>query len=448
MSNKLQMQFGSKQKLFIFISLIFIGWFLYNIHPKTLATESDTGSYGRNNFNYEGYINVVYDYQTPIPINPQFESLFRNSLIPHPTEIIPLYPGAQPVCQTTGSDPEECQSVISSFQKQAPPNSIWDEYLVSASSESIDKWYQDYFSSSGWLFYGLSNITEIPENMTFVNRNYVICTSQNRAIVASYTSFGSYNTDKKVLVLTLSTVSDPQAQSGLVKHCGGLFNQCQVLDSETEKIRGQLKKDITQQNEVNICDATLCERGFQPFSFEELAVIDDVLEILPECTKTLMRQPTLTICGVTDASDMCVDKLKVYAHGTDETQGKKIIVCNSRWESRSEKVAGYRFIGEGQEFKKEVLLHELGHALHSNIRFADSFQKEWFKAARYKYCIPLFGCFADTPFPTDYAQTDIGEDIAESFRLYVTQPDYLKSGFQERYTFLKDNVFCGNEYQR
>lgn len=312
----------------------------------------------------DSFINITYDYRTPIPINPQYEHLFLNSQLPQPAEVFPAYPGAQSVCETTGSTPEECQSVISTFQKQAPPDSTWAEYLVSGSNEAIDKWYQDYFSSSGWLYYGLSNIAGIPQNMSFANRNYVTCTSENRAIVASYTSFGSADKEQKILVLTLTAVGDPQAQSGLVNHCGGIFNQCQTPDAESEKIREQVKQDIAQQNGIFLCDATLCEKGFQPFNLDELVVIDAVLETLPVCTKTLMRQPTLTVCGVTDATDMCADKLKVYAHGTDEAQGKKITVCDSRWDIKSEKVAGYRYLGEGQEFKKEVLLHELGHALH------------------------------------------------------------------------------------
>ncbi len=48
--------------------------------------------------------------------------------------------------------------------------------------------------------------------------------------------------------------------------------------------------------------------------------------------------------------------------------------------------------------------------------------------------------------PTIYGQSNFSEDFAESVRLYVTQPQLLKESSQNRYYFLKQNVFCNYEY--
>jgi len=49
--------------------------------------------------------------------------------------------------------------------------------------------------------------------------------------------------------------------------------------------------------------------------------------------------------------------------------------------------------------------------------------------------------------PTDYGKTDPAEDMSESVMMYVYDPQKLKSSSALRYTYIKDQMFGGVEYE-
>ena len=91
---------------------------------------------------------------------------------------------------------------------------------------------------------------------------------------------------------------------------------------------------------------------------------------------------------------------------------------------------------EGQEGMLDTLVHEIGHNVHQNILEHDPEKaKQW---------ISLYE--EGVGFVSDYASTDQYEDFAESYMTYVRDPEFLQFINPEKYTFMRDEVFAGQEY--
>ena len=89
----------------------------------------------------------------------------------------------------------------------------------------------------------------------------------------------------------------------------------------------------------------------------------------------------------------------------------------------------------------EVLCHEIGHNAHGNLSMED--QIEWadiHAKSEYIYSETGFG------FVSNYAHTDLFEDFAETYSVYMTNPDLLKFVSPEKYEFMQERVFGGIEY--
>jgi len=56
-----------------------------------------------------------------------------------------------------------------------------------------------------------------------------------------------------------------------------------------------------------------------------------------------------------------------------------------------------------------------------------------------------FGANGNQP-PTAYSKTNPKEDLSESVKLYMYNPDKLKNSSMKRYVFIRDHMFGGIEY--
>ncbi|MBN1217469.1 MAG: hypothetical protein JXM69_00955 [Anaerolineae bacterium] len=84
----------------------------------------------------------------------------------------------------------------------------------------------------------------------------------------------------------------------------------------------------------------------------------------------------------------------------------------------------------------DTLTHEIGHNVHYNLRIDNlELANQWAELHQ-----------QDAGFVSDYARTDEFEDFAESYRVYVRQPQILQLYSPLKYEFLRVNVFDGFEY--
>lgn len=76
-----------------------------------------------------------------------------------------------------------------------------------------------------------------------------------------------------------------------------------------------------------------------------------------------------------------------------------------------------------------TVIHELGHVVAEKLDASEA----WTSLPRTQV--------------SEYAQTNAGEDFAESFTAYRVAPNKLKRASRERYEFLKEKVFAGLEFK-
>lgn len=106
-------------------------------------------------------------------------------------------------------------------------------------------------------------------------------------------------------------------------------------------------------------------------------------------------------------------------------------------------------IGPAERFQDaenmlETITHELGHNVHTNLidaqpdlasRWDDLHSASWGDLIN-----------SGTGFVSDYATTNVNEDFAESYRVYVHNPDLLQFVSPDKYEFMRIEVFSGREY--
>ena len=90
----------------------------------------------------------------------------------------------------------------------------------------------------------------------------------------------------------------------------------------------------------------------------------------------------------------------------------------------------------GPEDILDTLTHEVGHNVHYNMRIDNlALARQWTDLHQ-----------QDVGFVSDYARTDEFEDFAETYRVYVLQPESLQLLSPVKYRFLQVEVFAGREY--
>ena len=89
----------------------------------------------------------------------------------------------------------------------------------------------------------------------------------------------------------------------------------------------------------------------------------------------------------------------------------------------------------------ETVTHEVGHNLHFNlIQNNPELVGQWER---------LFqdSNISGEGFVSQYARTNAYEDFAETYKVYVHDPDYLQFMNSEKYEFMKNEIFYGREYE-
>lgn len=99
---------------------------------------------------------------------------------------------------------------------------------------------------------------------------------------------------------------------------------------------------------------------------------------------------------------------------------------------------------QSREIILATLVHEVGHNIHHNIRIDD-----WDMAVRWTELNQAsLGQFnvEGLGFVSDYARTNEYEDFAETYRVYVYQPEVLLFYNPDKYEYMRQVVFAGREY--
>lgn len=105
-------------------------------------------------------------------------------------------------------------------------------------------------------------------------------------------------------------------------------------------------------------------------------------------------------------------------------------------------IYGEQFAGSQEMLA--TLTHEVGHNVHENIMTKNlEVAQSWANLhqeslSQYKQ--------DGTGFVTDYARTNEYEDFADTYRTYIGDPEKLQFYSPEKYEFMKDYVFSGQEY--
>jgi hypothetical protein len=101
-----------------------------------------------------------------------------------------------------------------------------------------------------------------------------------------------------------------------------------------------------------------------------------------------------------------------------------------------------RFEGAGEML--ETVTHEVGHNVHENIMTQHpEVAEKWNQLNEQSW-----ETFAQdgTGFVSDYAQTNVYEDFAETYMTYVRDPEKLSFYSPEKYEFMRSEVFSGTTY--
>lgn len=104
-------------------------------------------------------------------------------------------------------------------------------------------------------------------------------------------------------------------------------------------------------------------------------------------------------------------------------------------------LAGAEALEGASSSELEVLCHEIGHNAYNNLSLAA--QLQW--ADLHTESIELYEQ-TGLGFVSSYAHTNLFEDFAETYAIYMTNPDLLQFVSPEKYEFMQEQVFGGVEY--
>ena len=245
---------------------------------------------------------------------------------------------------------------------------------------------------------------------------------------------------------------------------------CQYSPKE-EARRQEILVRLREKYRFSVLDSNLCGQeacgNNSPWSEAELLEIEATFEQLPTCFTDRLalsqirgRQGGETLFSSVWERECCETKngqvLKTQSGifgGYLSFEGK-ITICD-RW-----------FKEKGKTLE-ELLTHEMTHAFQQDGAmtvprlpsgpYTNPIVISWLKETGWSpdgICLPVIGCPGTTigvppDLPSDYARETKNplEDMTESVRLYVTNPEELLSISPRRYNFVRDNIFCGKEYR-
>jgi hypothetical protein len=99
---------------------------------------------------------------------------------------------------------------------------------------------------------------------------------------------------------------------------------------------------------------------------------------------------------------------------------------------------------DGVEGMVDTVIHEIGHnAYFDIIEYNPELNSQWETLYSESW---LKNLSEGTGFVSDYAMTNKYEDFAESYKIYVRDPEILQVMSPEKYAFLRDSIFSGREY--
>lgn len=88
------------------------------------------------------------------------------------------------------------------------------------------------------------------------------------------------------------------------------------------------------------------------------------------------------------------------------------------------------------EEMKSTISHEVGHNVYYNVVPAKT-RGSWKDISENS---------ADDEYVSDYAKTEVEEDFAETYAVYMLDPEALNEISPEKYEFMREHVFDGKEY--
>jgi len=97
----------------------------------------------------------------------------------------------------------------------------------------------------------------------------------------------------------------------------------------------------------------------------------------------------------------------------------------------------YRQPPDVDDLRREIkvtIAHEIGHNVYFNV-LDGATRAEW-------ECLSA----SSRGYVTNYAKRNVEEDFAESYAIYIVDPELLRGLNPDKYAFLRDRVFNGREY--
>lgn len=242
---------------------------------------------------------------------------------------------------------------------------------------------------------------------------------------------------------------------------------------ETEQQRQEIKERVKEKFGIEIKDSNLCGvevcGNNSPWSVAELSEMGELLGKLPNCFISSFEPPTIS--GLTGKGSP-LDYFQGYCCKAKEGKVSKEMtgwVCAAYGYPENYVI----FCGHGEVCLDTIttggmIVHELTHAFQQYGAIPRIFYKkpggaytnpiviDWLRQTGWNLdgiCVPVLGCPGanlELPpdLPTEYAVKTRNplEDMAESVRLYVTDPDRLIEISPRRYNFVKERIMCGTEY--
>lgn len=189
--------------------------------------------------------------------------------------------------------------------------------------------------------------------------------------------------------------------------------------SNLESFSQEKTREISAQTEL------INQTEVSKFELSNLASNEDIADYIQET----IPQSHLENCSAIRYEPV-PNELYPHAKGSFERDTHQICIWGEQFAGPQELTA--------------TMTHEIGHNVHENIinnnpetaqKWSDLHQQS---LATYEQ--DGFG------FVTDYAHTSQYEDFADSYLTYIGDPEKLQFYNPDKYEFMKDNVFAGEEY--
>ena len=181
--------------------------------------------------------------------------------------------------------------------------------------------------------------------------------------------------------------------------------------------------------------------GSNPFDPEHLPEVngfDEYSELsnqdVENLINTLIPEGHLDNCGniICNPNDPhWLETPGAVGYHVEYTDGSPCEIC----------LAGSAVLEGSNSSELEVLCHEIGHNAYNNLSLEDQIKWSGIHAeSMVTYDETGLG------FVSNYAHTNLFEDFAETYAIYMTNPDLLQFVSPEKYEFMCDKVFDGTEY--